>query len=166
MKRNIILAGGCFWGVDVYYSNLKGVLETSSGYANGNFLNPTYEQVCNNEATHAEAVNISYDTDLISLDKILDHYFRIIDPFTLNKQGNDVGIQYRTGIYYTTDEDYEQITTYLERLQRKLDQKIVVEVVKLTNYSMAEDYHQEYLLKNPNGYCHIDLNLLKDDERK
>lgn len=166
MKKNIVLAGGCFWGVDAYFNNLKGVIETSSGYANGNIENPTYEQVCNNVATHAEAVNISYDDKTISLKTILDHYFRIVDPFSINKQGNDVGIQYRSGIYYTNEEDHDIILNYIKNLEKKLNKDIVVEVVPLTNYYLAEDYHQDYLIKNPSGYCHIDLNLLKKSERK
>lgn len=166
MKKNIVLAGGCFWGVEAYFNNLKGVLETSVGYANGNFENPTYEQVCNNIATHAEAVNISYESNLITLPTILDHFFRFVNPYTLNQQGNDVGIQYRSGIYYLLEEDREVINKYLTKLQSRSKEKVVVELEKLENYYLAEDFHQSYLDKNPTGYCHVDLKLLKDSEKK
>lgn len=166
MIKQIVLAGGCFWGVDRYFSNLKGVSSVTSGYANGNYLNPTYEDVCSNIATHTEAVLIKYDSNLLTLDVILNHFFRIIDPFSLNKQGNDIGIQYRSGIYYENEEDHKIILNYINKLQKNYDKKIVVEVEELKNYSLAEEYHQDYLLKNPNGYCHINLDLLKLDERK
>ncbi|WP_035357121.1 peptide-methionine (S)-S-oxide reductase MsrA, partial [Acholeplasma granularum] len=164
--KKIVLAGGCFWGVEAYFKQLKGVVDTSSGYANGNFNNPTYEQVCKGIATHAEAVSITYDEKLISLEKLLEHFFRIIDPTSLNKQGNDVGLQYRSGIYYTTEVEKQIAETYIQKEQLNYDKSIVVSVEPLTEYYLAEEYHQDYLDKNPNGYCHIDLGLVKADEVK
>lgn len=166
MIKEIYLAGGCFWGVDAYYNTLKGVITTNSGYANGNYANPTYEEVVSSKATHAETVYIKYDSDVISLAKILEHYFKIVNPFTLNRQGNDVGIQYRSGIYYNDLETKEYVENYLENIQSKTTRKIVVEVKELENYYPAEDYHQDYLIKNPNGYCHVDLSIIKEEDKK
>lgn len=168
MIKEIYLAGGCFWGVDAYFNSLKGVIETNSGYANGNFKNPTYEEVCSGKANHAEAVYIKYDNDIISLEKILEHYFKIVNPFSINKQGNDIGIQYRSGIYYNLDdqESKDIVTNYLNDLQKKTTKKIVVENEVLNNYYKAEEYHQDYLIKNPSGYCHVDLSIIKEEEKK
>ena len=164
--KNLILAGGCFWGVDAYFRQLKGVHDTKSGYANGNKENPTYREVCEGIATHAEAVKITYDPSVLSLNELLDHFFRIIDPTTLNRQGNDVGVQYRSGIYYDDDATKETSLKYIEKEQLNYKKKIVVQVEPLKNFYLAEDYHQDYLQKNPNGYCHIDLGLAKESEKK
>lgn len=166
MKKRIVLAGGCFWGVEAYYQRLKGIIKTEVGYANGNIENPTYEQVCSGEATHAEVVSVVYDNSLISLEKVLEHFFRMIDPYSLNKQGNDVGIQYRSGVYYENDEDHEVVKSFIANKQKDANKKIVVEVLKLQNYYLAENYHQDYLIKNPTGYCHIDLSLIRPEELK
>lgn len=166
MEKSIIVAGGCFWGVEAYYQRLKGVIKTQVGYANGNIANPTYEQVCSGVATHAEVVEIFYNENEISLNKILEHFFRMIDPFSLNKQGNDIGIQYRSGIYYKNNQDYEIINNFIINEQKKYHKKIMVEVLKLENYYQAENYHQDYLLKNPTGYCHINLAIIKAEELK
>lgn len=162
--NKIVFAGGCFWGVEAYFNKLKGVTEAISVYVNGNKDNPTYEEVCNGIATHAEGVLVKYDN--ITLDELLNHFFRFVDPYSINKQGNDVGNQYRSGIYYYDDKDKEVILKYISKLQSKTSKKIVVEVKKVFNIFIAEDYHQKYLDKNPGGYCHVDLNLITKDEMK
>lgn len=166
MSKRIVIAGGCFWGVEAYYKRLKGVLKTTVGYANGNIENPSYEDLKANIATHSEACEIYYNPKVISLEQILEHMFRFIDPTSLNKQGNDVGIQYRTGIYYRDEEDRKIIENFIREKQKEYDKKIVVEVEKEQNYYLAEEYHQDYLDKNKGGYCHVDLNLIKDEEKK
>lgn len=160
----IYLAGGCFWGVEAYFRNLKGVISTEAGYANGNINNPSYEDLIKGIATHAEAVKIVYDN--ISLNELLSHFFRFVDPFSLNKQGNDIGIQYRSGIYYTNIDDEAIILAVIKDIEKRFKRKSFVDVEPLKNYFKAEDYHQEYLVKNPKGYCHVNLSLLKDEERK
>lgn len=164
--KTVILAGGCFWGVEAYFKQIKGVVDTSCGYANGNKENPTYKEVCNGLATHAEAVEIKYNENETSLDKIFEHFFRIIDPTSLNKQGNDVGVQYRSGIYYLDEDTKEKALAFIEKEQENFSKPIVVSVEPLNNYFLAEEYHQDYLEKNPTGYCHIDLGLAKEDEKK
>lgn len=154
-KKVIYLAGGCFWGSEKYLSLINGIVETEVGYANGSTENPTYEEVCRNNTGHAETVKVVYDSKKISLEKILDLYYEIIDPFALNRQGNDVGVQYRTGIYYTDQEDKKVIQDSIKNLSNKYNKPIAIEVKELFNYSSAEEYHQKYLDKNPSGYCHI-----------
>ena len=155
--KKIYLAGGCFWGVEEYFSRIEGVTDTTVGYANSNIKSPTYEQVCTGDTNAAEALYINYDQNVISLDEILDYYFGIIDPISVNKQGGDTGTQYRTGIYYTDKSDLKTIKNHVERIQVSYDEKVAVEVMALDNFYNAEEYHQDYLKKNPNGYCHIDL---------
>nr|WP_322619289.1 peptide-methionine (R)-S-oxide reductase MsrB [Campylobacter sp. RM9337] len=155
----IYLAGGCFWGVEGYFKQLKGVVETSVGYANGNSENTSYDKL--KQTDHAETILIKFDENRINLAEILAHFFRIIDPFSINKQGNDVGRQYRSGIYYTNDIQKALLDKFIAMEQEKATQKIAVEILPLKNYIKAEEYHQDYLDKNPNGYCHIDLNLAK-----
>ena len=157
MINRIYLAGGCFWGVEGYFKRIKGVVDTECGYANGNTKNPSYEDVCRKNTGHAEAVRIDFDDNIISLEDLLIYYFRIIDPISVNKQGNDVGTQYRTGIYYTDEEQLHIINDALKREQEKYIDKIAVEVLEIENFYDAEEYHQNYLDKNPNGYCHINL---------
>lgn len=164
--NTLILAGGCFWGVDAYFNQLKGVTDTKSGYANGNKENPTYTEVCNGVATHAEAVKITYDSHIITLDQLLEQFFRIVEPTSLNKQGNDVGVQYRSGIYYEDELTKDAALAYIEKEQLNYAKKIVVQVEPLKQFFLAEDYHQDYLQKNPTGYCHIDLGLATPDEVK
>lgn len=167
MKKEIILAGGCFWGVEAYYQRLNGVLSTKVGYVNGNLANPRYEDLLSKKATHAEAVYLEYEDTLISLEKILEHLFRFIDPFSINQQGNDIGLQYRTGIYYLDETDLPKINKFLDNEQERYYRKrIVVEVEKNRGFYPAEEYHQNYLLKNPFGYCHVDLGLIRKDEKK
>jgi peptide-methionine (S)-S-oxide reductase len=163
----IVLAGGCFWGVEAYFSNLKGVTKTIVGYANGTKENPTYKEVCSGVYGFAEAIYLEYDNKVLTADKLLEHYFRIINPYLLNKQGNDVGLQYRTGIYCFTLEQRQYARLFINNYEKiNQNKKTVVEVEMLTNFYNAEEYHQEYLKKNPEGYCHIDLGLLSKDERK
>jgi len=166
MEKRLILAGGCFWGVEAYYQKLKGIVTTNVGYANGNIENPTYEQVCSGVATHAEVVEVIYNSNEITLEKVLEHFFRMINPFSLNKQGNDIGIQYRSGLYYENNDDKKIIEEFIKKEQTKYNKKIVVEVEELQNYYLAENYHQDYLLKNPTGYCHIDMSLIRPEEMK
>lgn len=153
--KDIYLAGGCFWGTEKYFSVIKGVSNTETGYANGNTKNPTYEQVCHENTGHAETIKVTYDADVISLDFLLNMFYEVIDPLSKNRQGNDVGTQYRSGIYYTDKEDLSVITQSINRLQKKYKQPIAIEVMPLLNYFPAEQYHQDYLNKNPGGYCHI-----------
>lgn len=162
MIREIYLAGGCFWGVEGYFKRIEGVKDTTCGYANGKTANPSYEDVCRHNTGHAETVRVLFDTDVINLEDLLIYYFRIIDPVSVNKQGNDVGTQYRTGIYYTDESLLPVIKAAVEREQRRYNEKIAVEVLPLENFYSAEEYHQNYLDKNPNGYCHINLNLANE----
>ena len=158
----IYLAGGCFWGVEAYMERIHGVIDTISGYANGKTENPKYEDVIYRGTGHAETVKVIYDKNKISLETLLKYYFKIINPTSLNKQGNDIGTQYRTGIYYTSEEDKKIVEKEVEELQKNYNQKIVVEIMPLIRFDEAEEYHQDYLKKNPRGYCHIDLS--KADE--
>ncbi|MDU5087208.1 MAG: peptide-methionine (R)-S-oxide reductase MsrB [Anaerococcus vaginalis] len=155
--KKIYLAGGCFWGVEEYMQRIYGVYDAVSGYANGKVNNPTYKTVSSGKSGYAETVEVTYDSKKIKLEDLLNHYFKIIDPTSLNKQGNDRGSQYRTGIYYVDDSDKEVIDKVMNFQAKKYSEKIVVENMKLKNFTVAEDYHQDYLKKNPNGYCHIDL---------
>ena len=151
----IYLAGGCFWGLEEYFSRISGVLQTSVGYANGQVETTNYQLI--KETDHAETVQVIYDEKAVSLREILLYYFRVIDPLSVNQQGNDRGRQYRTGIYYLDEEDLPTIYTLVQEQERMLGRKIAVEVEKLRHYILAEDYHQDYLKKNPGGYCHIDV---------
>lgn len=165
MKKTIYLAGGCFWGVEKYLSLIPGVLTTETGYANGKTEQPTYEQVCRSNTGHAEAVRVAYDSDKLPLTELLNRFFEVIDPTSVNKQGNDVGVQYRTGIYYTQPEEKMEIMAALENLQAQYRKPVAVEAVLLKNYAPAEVYHQKYLDKNPGGYCHISYNAFERAKR-
>jgi peptide methionine sulfoxide reductase msrA/msrB len=155
--KDIYLAGGCFWGLEAYMARIYGVYDVTSGYANGSTENPSYEDLIYRNSGHAETVHVQYDPSKTDLDTLLRYYFKVIDPTSLNKQGNDRGTQYRTGIYYTDGDDLSVIQAKLAEVQARLDKEVVVEVEPLVHYYLAEDYHQDYLEKNPNGYCHIDL---------
>lgn len=158
----IYLAGGCFWGVEAYMEKLPGVKEATVGYANGKTENPSYEDLVYRNSGHAETVHVVYDPQVLPLDILLQYYFRIIDPTSLNRQGNDMGSQYRTGIYYTNADDLPVIEAELKKLQEQYDKPLRIEVMPLVRYDLAEEYHQDYLMKNPGGYCHIDLSLADD----
>ena len=151
----IYLAGGCFWGLEEYFSRISGVLQTSVGYANGQVETTNYQLI--KETDHAETVQVVYDEKAVSLREILLYYFRVIDPLSVNQQGNDRGRQYRTGIYYLEETDLPTINTVVREQELLIGRKIAVEVEKLRHYILAEDYHQDYLKKNPGGYCHIDV---------
>ena len=152
----IYLAGGCFWGVEEYFSRVSGVLDAVSGYANGRNETTRYELI--GQTGHAETVQVTYDTNKVSLREILLHYFRIINPLSKNKQGNDVGTQYRTGVYYTDVNDLPIIEQVFQEMTEQYGQPLAVELLPLKHFIPAEDYHQDYLKKNPNGYCHININ--------
>lgn len=155
--KEVYLAGGCFWGVEAYFKKIPGVTKTDVGYANGKTAQTSYKEL--SQSDHAETLKIQFDENVVSFTEILAHYFRIIDPTSINKQGNDVGRQYRTGIYYEDESLKKDINEFIAHEQDRYKQKIVVEVAKLQNFVLAEDYHQDYLDKNPNGYCHVDLSL-------
>lgn len=158
-KQTIYLAGGCFWGLEAYFQRIPGVIDAVSGYANGKTENPRYEDVVYRGTGHAETVRVTYDADRLSLDDILQYYFRVIDPTSLNKQGNDRGTQYRTGVYFTDAAQQPVIQAALDAEQKKYSRPLVVENQPLAHFYEAEEYHQDYLIKNPNGYCHIDISL-------
>jgi peptide methionine sulfoxide reductase msrA/msrB len=155
MKKEIYLAGGCFWGTEQYLQNIPGILATEVGYANGNTEHPTYEEVCRHNTGHAETVKVEYEDTVIGLPYILELYYDVINPVSINRQGGDVGSQYRTGIYYTDAKDAPVIEESIKKLQNDYKEKIAIERLPLENYYKAEEYHQKYLDKNPGGYCHI-----------
>ncbi len=163
--REIYYAGGCFWGVEAYFSRIPGVYDVTCGYANGSTENPTYEEVCSHMTGHAETVHVLYDPDRVSLRTLTEHFFKIVNPLTVDRQGNDVGNQYRTGIYYTDESDLETLKSVMDAEQEKYDSPIVVELLPLSCYYLAEEYHQDYLVKNPNGYCHVDFSGLAEFEK-
>ncbi|MDR0291205.1 MAG: peptide-methionine (S)-S-oxide reductase MsrA [Elusimicrobium sp.] len=154
---SVYLAGGCFWGVEAFLDKIPGVKNTQVGYANGNTKNPTYEQVKYENTGHAEAVYVQYNPKEITLEQLIKIFFEIIDPASINKQGGDAGAQYRTGVYYTDEKDKERIQKVFDELAPNYKAPIVVELKPIDNFYPAENYHQKYLQKNPNGYCHIDL---------
>jgi len=157
----LYLAGGCFWGTEHFLRQIDGVKETTVGFANGNTENPTYEDVCKRGTGHAETVRVLYDKTLAPLEFILELYYKTIDPTSLNRQGNDRGIQYRTGIYYTDEADLPVIKKSVEELEKGLGKPAAIEVAKLINFFPAEEYHQAYLNKNPGGYCHLEPGLFE-----
>lgn len=162
MTKVIYLAGGCFWGTDHLFSLVEGVVSTEAGYANSRVPHPTYEMVCTGHTGAAETVKVTYDDTLIGLSEILTLYFRSIDPLSLNRQGGDVGTQYRTGIYYVDKTDIEIIDAVVATVQRRYSEPLAVEVGPLVNFYPAEIYHQDYLYKNPGGYCHVDTRLFAE----
>ena len=150
-----------FWGVEAWFKRIRGVLETECGYANGKTDQTTYRKLASTD--HSEAVAIWYDPIILSLDDLLDLFLQIIDPYSLNRQGNDVGRQYRTGIYYLNEEDRDIALAKLAALETFSDRTVAVEVEPLKNYVKAEEDHQDYLTKNPRGYCHIDINAIPEE---
>jgi len=164
-SREIWLAGGCFWGMEKYMAGIQGVLATSVGYANGIYANgihadgtavsPTYEQVCTGTTGCAETVHVVYNPEKLHLTRLLELYMQAIEPTSLDRQGYDVGTQYRTGIYYGDKADLPVIQAVIDETQAQYSDPVVVEVKPVESYYLAEDYHQEYLKKNPDGYCHI-----------
>lgn len=164
--RDIYFAGGCFWGVEEYFSRIPGVVRTVSGYANGTITNPTYEQVCSQTTGFAETVLVQYDLNFIDLRTLARQYFEIIDPLSSNRQGNDRGTQYRTGIYYTDEQDRAPLKAVMSDIQKGYSKKLAVVLEPLKNFYPAEDYHQDYLKKNPHGYCHIHFDSLDKLEQR
>lgn len=154
-QSEIYLAGGCFWGTEAFLRQIDGVVETEAGYANGEGTDPTYQQVCTGRTGFAETVRLVYDAHRLPLSLLLQLYFQTIDPTLTNRQGGDVGTQYRTGIYYTREADLPIIRAEMHKLSRAYDRPLAIEVLPLKNFYRAEDYHQDYLEKNPGGYCHI-----------
>ena len=160
--KTIYLAGGCFWGVEEYFSRIPGVTNTQVGYANGHTNDPSYQDVCTDTTGHAETVRVDFDPAKVSLQTILEHYFMIIDPLSLNKQGNDRGTQYRTGVYYVDEDSHEVAREVFAAEQLRYHEPMLVELEPLTCFFAAEEYHQDYLKKNPGGYCHVRFDSLDD----
>lgn len=155
--KTIYLAGGCFWGLEKYVDQVHGVESSEVGYSNGRSEHATYRD----GSGYAEVVKIDYDPAVAPLPFLLDLYYDAIDPTSVNRQGNDIGTDYRTGVYYTDTADREVIEQSLAELQKKYSKPIAIEVAPVKNYSAAEDYHQKYLDKNPGGYCHIPQKLFE-----
>lgn len=159
--KEIYLAGGCFWGTEHYLKQIRGVVTTEVGYANGNGENPSYEEVYRDTTGFVECVKVVYDPALIALEKIVELYFHSIDPLSLNQQGNDIGTRYRTGIYYTNDSDRDRIESIYRAVESRAGERLMVELEPLRNFYNAEEYHQDYLDKNPVGYCHLPAHLFE-----
>ena len=157
----IYFAGGCFWGTEHFFKQVKGVTATEVGFANGHTVNPTYKEVVHTKTGYAETVKVIYNPKQVDLNLLLNLYFLTIDPTSINKQGNDIGDQYRTGIYYTSSKQLPLINARIAEEAKKHSQRVVVEVTPLKKYYKAEDYHQDYLETNPGGYCHINPELFK-----
>ena len=161
MIKEIYFAGGCFWGTEHFFKQIEGVLETEVGFANGHTENPTYKEVYTDQTGFAETVYVKFDADVVSLEFLLNMFFKAIDPTSLNKQGEDEGTRYRTGVYYTNADDLSIIEKVFAQEQQNYEQPLAVEKLPLQNYYSAEDYHQDYLDKNPTGYCHLPLSLFE-----
>lgn len=163
--KTIYLAGGCFWGVQKFFDQFDGVVSTEVGYANGPDKAPTYKEVCEGSG-HSETLKIDYDENVISLTDLLNYYFTIIDPLSVNKQGNDTGVQYRTGIYYSDDKQLPEIEKVYQAEEKKAGAKLAVELEPIKNFFSAEEYHQDYLEKNPGGYCHIPKEMFELEKKE
>lgn len=161
-EKTIYLAGGCFWGTSHLFSLVPGVSVAEVGYANSTVPNPDYNLVCTGATNAAETVRVVFDPEVNSLSSLLRLYFRSIDPLSVNRQGGDSGTQYRTGIYYEDPDDFPVIEAELATLQRRHKEPLAIELKKLENFYPAEEYHQQYLDKNPDGYCHVDVALFKE----
>ncbi len=161
MEKEIYLAGGCFWGTEHYFKQIEGVTQTEVGFANGHTQNPTYKEVYTDTTGFAETVCVKYNPDKVSLEFLLQMFFKAIDPVSLNKQGHDEGTRYRTGVYFTSDNDLPVIEKVFAEEQNNYAQPLAVEKQPLQNFFAAEEYHQDYLDKNPDGYCHLPLSLFE-----
>ena len=159
--KEIYLAGGCFWGTEHYFKQIEGVLETETGFANGNTENPTYEEVYTDTTGYAETVKVVYDETKVSLGFLIDMFFHAIDPTLLNRQGHDEGTRYRTGVYYTDEVELPVIKRIFDEKQKLYNQPIVTEIAPLRNFFPADEYHQDYLDKHPDGYCHLPVELFE-----
>ncbi len=154
IENSLYLAGGCFWGMERVFKRLNGITDTLCGYVNGSMKNPSYEDIIRNETGYKEAIRIVYDPKKITLEKILKAYFICIDPTQTDGQGEDIGEQYQTGVYYTNPDQKKPLTDFFETEKEKYPE-FYVELKPLKNFYEAEDYHQDYLSKHPSGYCHI-----------
>ncbi len=163
--KTIILAGGCFWGVEAYFARVAGVVDTAVGYTDAPGENPSYQDVCRGSG-HVEVCKVVYDETTLPLPQVLDHFFRIVDPTQKDRQGHDVGKQYRSGIYFLDPADEPLIRERIEAVSRKLGKPVYTYVKPAMPFYDAENYHQDYLDKNPGGYCHVNLGLLRPEERK
>ena len=161
MKKEIYLAGGCFWGTEHYFKQIRGVMNTEVGFANGRTENPTYKEVYTDTTGYAETVHIVYDDEVVSLEFLLNMFFMAIEPTSVNRQGHDVGTRYRTGVYFTQNEQLPVIRKVFDEQQQKYDEPIAVEIKPLNNFYLAEEYHQDYLDRNPDGYCHLPTALFE-----
>ena len=153
--KTIFLAAGCFWGAQHYLKQIRGVVETETGFANGNTENPVYEEVYTDKTGYAEAVRVVFDPEVLPLRKLVNLYFDCIEPTSVNRQGNDEGTRYRTGIYYIEPEDYLVIKEVFDEVQRNYINPLAVEVEPIKCFFPADEYHQDYLDKHPDGYCHL-----------
>jgi peptide-methionine (S)-S-oxide reductase len=153
-SQTITLGGGCFWCIEAVFERVRGVLDVESGYCNGSVQNPSYEQVCGGRTGHAEVVRVRFDPQQIGLREIFEIFFVVHDPTTLNRQGNDVGTQYRSGIYFHDAEQARVGRAFLDEVQAQYKGRVVTELLAETNYWRAESYHQHYFANNPGqGYC-------------
>ncbi|MBR5175482.1 MAG: peptide-methionine (S)-S-oxide reductase MsrA [Bacteroidales bacterium] len=159
--KEIYLAGGCFWGAEHYFRNIDGVVDTEVGFANGDTPEPTYEQVYTDTTGYAETVRVIYNPDGLPLDELLRAFFCAIDPLSLNKQGEDEGTRYRTGVYYTDPADLPVARKVFEEIQAEYSSPLAVELLPLKNFFVADGRHQDYLVKNPEGYCHLPLKFFR-----
>ena len=159
--KEIYFAGGCFWGTQHYLKQIRGVAEAETGYANGRGDHPTYEEVYTDLTGYAETVRVVYDPTVISLRLLTELYFKSIDPTLLNRQGGDTGTRYRTGVYFTSEEDLPVLEAVFDEVAAALDKPLAVELAPLKSFWPAEEYHQDYLDKNPSGYCHLPAALFE-----
>ena len=155
MNKTIYLAGGCFWGMQKYLKLIRGVLSTEVGFANGHTESPSYKEVYTDATGHAETVRVEYDADVLDLKSLVRFFFKAIDPLSVNRQGEDCGTRYRTGVYYTDESEKEPIMSIFEEVSRTIGAPLAVECCHLECFYPAEEYHQHYLDKNPQGYCHL-----------
>ena len=165
----IYLAGGYFWGVSEYFSRIPGIVSVTAGYANSKLDSPSYEQVKSQQADAAETVKVGYDPSKLTLTEILRAFFLIIDPLSVNRQGEDSGRSYRTGVYYTDLSEKPEIAKVFSEVERKLGKQPATELLPLENFFKAEEYHQDYLKKHPGGYCHVNfknLQIFKEELEK
>lgn len=158
-SSTIYLAGGCFWGTEHFLKQINGVIDTQVGFANGRTANPSYRDVCDKNTGHAETVKVTFNPEVLSLSTLLRIFFKAIDPTSVNRQGNDTGTQYRTGIYYEDEKDLSIIKQTVDELAKQYSKPLAIEVLPLSNYYTAEEYHQDYLDKNIGGYCHLPSSL-------
>ena len=163
MTQTIYFAGGCFWGTEHFFQQIHGVLRTQTGFANGreDLPAPTYEQVYTDTTGYAETVFVEFDDEQVSPAFLVRMFFAAIDPLSLNRQGHDTGTRYRTGVYYTVEEQRTVIEAVFAEEQKKYTEPMQVELLPLRNFYPADEYHQNYLTKHPDGYCHLPLQLFR-----